>query len=59
MQANIMRGVQAATFPCLTDPDVAQRRVIESLRRRFGLSAELAAAVAGLASLGPWEARRG
>jgi hypothetical protein len=45
------------TIPCLTDPDLAQRRVIEALRRRFNISPELAAAIAGLAHLGPREAR--
>jgi hypothetical protein len=39
------------------DPLIVQRRVVERLARQFGISATLAQSVAGLAGLGPQEAR--
>jgi hypothetical protein len=59
MTSNTMRLPRPQTLSCLTDPDLTQRRVIETLRRRFNISPELAATIAGLAHLGPWEARNG
>jgi hypothetical protein len=59
MSANTMRLPRPQTFSCRSDTDLTQRRVIESLRRRFNISPELAAAIAGLAQLGSREARNG
>jgi hypothetical protein len=56
---NSTRLTMPQTISCLPDPDLTQRRVIEALRRRFNISPELAAAIAGLAHLGPREAHNG
>jgi hypothetical protein len=42
-----------------TDAPTVQRRVIERLTRQLGISVSLAQTIAGLAGLGPEEARRG
>jgi hypothetical protein len=41
------------------DPLTIQRRVVERLTRQLGISTSLAATIAGLAGLGPEEARHG
>jgi hypothetical protein len=58
MQGNITRRSRPQTCSCLTDPDIAQQRAVELLRRRLGVSIEAAAVIAGLAGIGPLEARR-
>jgi hypothetical protein len=42
-----------------TEAALVQRRVIERLTRQLGISGPLAQTIAGLAGLGPEEARRG